>query len=206
MMDLTDRGVKLMNVLLLGADSATLLLRSLYASSDIAHYFTDCPQDVSGYDWLISFGLRSILPPEILSKFDGRTANLHISYLPWNKGADPNFWSWVDDTPKGVTIHRMTKGLDCGPIYAQREIQFGDSETLRTSYHRLTDEIIHLFSAVWPSMRDGLEPTPQNGRGTYHRSADKDDLWLKLPLGYDTPCSEIIRLARADRSILLLRD
>ncbi len=25
--------------------------------------------------------------------------NLHISYLPWNKGAYPNVWSFIDETP-----------------------------------------------------------------------------------------------------------
>lgn len=45
--------------------------------------------------------------------------NLHISYLPWNKGADPNFWSCIDGTPAGVTLHHIDAGVDTGDIIAQ---------------------------------------------------------------------------------------
>ena len=26
--------------------------------------------------------------------------NMHISYLPWNRGFSPNIWSFIDNTPK----------------------------------------------------------------------------------------------------------
>ena len=41
------------------------------------------------YDFLICFGYRYIISKEILSYFHEKAINLHISYLPWNKGADP---------------------------------------------------------------------------------------------------------------------
>ena len=64
--------------------------------------------------------------------------NLHVSYLPWNRGADPNFWSIVEGTPKGITIHKMNYALDKGDIIIQQPIQeFPDTETLETSYNHL---------------------------------------------------------------------
>ncbi len=54
--------------------------------------------------------------------------NLHISFLPWNRGAHPNFWSFYDDTPKGVTIHLIDEGIDTGAIIYQKEITFDRNE------------------------------------------------------------------------------
>ena len=44
----------------------------------------------SKFDFMISFGYRYIVSKKILDYFKGKAINLHISYLPWNKGADPN--------------------------------------------------------------------------------------------------------------------
>ena len=37
---------------------------------------------------------------------------MHISYLPFNRGAHPNYWSFKDNSPKGVTIHFIDNGID----------------------------------------------------------------------------------------------
>jgi len=41
-------------------------------------------------DFIISYGYRHLLPQEVIDEFPGRAINLHISMLPWNRGADPN--------------------------------------------------------------------------------------------------------------------
>ena len=85
------------------------------------------------YDLLISFGYRYIISKEILNYFKEKTINCHISYLPWNKGADPNLWSILENTPKGVTLHQMDCGLDTGKILLQKKIYFDDNDTLISS-------------------------------------------------------------------------
>jgi methionyl-tRNA formyltransferase len=79
--------------------------------------------DNSSYEFLISFGYRHILRKEIVDYFSGRSINLHASLLPWNRGADPNLWSFLENTPKGVTIHEIDYGVDTGKILAHREIR-----------------------------------------------------------------------------------
>jgi methionyl-tRNA formyltransferase len=54
-------------------------------------------------DFIVSYGYRYMLRRPIIGTVPA--INLHISYLPWNRGADSNLWSWIDGTPKGVTIH-----------------------------------------------------------------------------------------------------
>ncbi len=118
--------------------------------------------------------------------------NIHVAVLPWNRGADPNFWSWFDGTPKGASIHYVDAGLDTGPVTACDTAQFGKHETLRTSYGALVECAVRLFSESWPDIRRGsIDAVCRVGAGSYHRSKDKDPWWGNLPLGYDTPVSVV---------------
>jgi len=99
-----------------------------------------------GFNFLISCGYRHIIKKELLDQFPNRAINLHISYLPWNRGTNPNFWSFVEDTPKEVTIHYLDEGIDTGDIIVQKKIEFhSDHETLATSYKKLQAAIQELF-------------------------------------------------------------
>ena len=139
-------------------------------------------------DFIVSYGYRHILKGDVLDRFANRAINLHISYLPWNRGADPNFWSLVEDTPKGVTIHYLDRGIDTGDIIVQKQVTFSENDTLRTSYDRLQDEIQALFREHWPTIRSGgCNRTPQDGRGSYHRPKDKESLSHLMFDGWDTP-------------------
>jgi methionyl-tRNA formyltransferase len=143
---------------------------------------------------LVSYGYRYILKPDILRRFPGRAFNLHISYLPWNRGADPNLWSFLDETPKGVTIHHLDAGVDTGDIVAQRLVVLSDDETLRSSYERLHGEIQELFREIWPVLRSGRAPRQaQAGTGTTHRSRDKQAVLVLLGAGWDTPVRSLRR-------------
>ena len=58
-------------------------------------------------DLIISFGYKKIINQNILNIVKRPIINLHISYLPYNRGKYPNYWSFVNKTPKGVTIHEI---------------------------------------------------------------------------------------------------
>tara|TARA_B100000809_G_C14980440_1_gene474321 strand:+ start:61 stop:654 length:594 start_codon:yes stop_codon:yes gene_type:complete len=144
------------------------------------------------FAFLISYGYRYIIEKKVLKCFDRRALNLHMSYLPWNKGADPNFWSILEDTPKGVTIHIMDERIDAGDILCQKEIFFEDNDTLRTSYEKLERTIETVFIKQWPEIKnDELRRVRQGGRGSYHKSGDKEKYDYLLSNGWDTKISEI---------------
>lgn len=145
-----------------------------------------------GFSVLVSHGYRHILRPPVLDLFPGRAVNLHISLLPWNRGADPNLWSFLEDTPKGVTIHHLDPGVDTGDVIAQREVVMNPGDTLRSSYARLQEEILSLFREQWPAIRAGTAPrTPQATAGTAHRLKDKEPYLDALALGWDTPVADL---------------
>ncbi len=136
-------------------------------------------------DWVISHNYPYIVPEEVICARQGRILNLHSSLLPWNRGASPNLWSILEDTPKGVSIHQMEKGLDTGPILWQKEIYFGSGESLASSYRRLNQELADLLLENWENLLEGLyTPRVQEGRGSYHRKRDLDRLLAGRELDY----------------------
>jgi len=141
-------------------------------------------------DFIISYGYRHIIGKPILDRFKDRAINLHISYLPWNRGADPNLWSFLDGTPKGVTIHFLDEGIDTGEIIAQRYLKYDFEDTLRTFYAKLSECIEDLFKKTWIYIREGK--AKRYKQSTYHNSRDKEKYKYLLMNGWDTKIKDII--------------
>lgn len=143
-----------MNILILGPKNEELA-RIL---KDDGHHVleTELPVEVqflkqNKIDFAVSYGYRHIIKADVLNYLKGQIMNMHISYLPWNKGADPNLWSFLEDTPKGVTIHFVDEGIDTGDIVAQKEVIFDhECQTLETTYAQLQKEMMLLFEKTWP--------------------------------------------------------
>ena len=120
-------------------------------------------------DFIISYGYTHIIKKNVIEAYDGKIINLHISYLPWNKGMYPNIWSIIDDTPKGVTIHMMDDGIDTGDILFQEKVRIDDDDTLSTSYWKLRASIESLFIRKWHLIKAGkLDRVKQVPDGTFH--------------------------------------
>jgi methionyl-tRNA formyltransferase len=150
-----------------------------------------------GQDFIVCYGYRHILGREVVRRYRGRAVNLHISYLPWNRGADPNLWSFVEDSPKGVTLHYIDEGVDTGDIIAQTPVAPVKGDTLRTSYDRLQRQVRLLFEEYWPAIRAGTCPRlKQAGAGSSHRLEDRERLAHLLTDGWDTPVAALERLRR----------
>lgn len=152
------------------------------------------------FDFLISFGYRYIIKKDVLDLFPNRAINLHISYLPYNRGADPNFWSFIDGTPKGVSIHFLDEGVDTGDIIIQKEVTFDslDLETLGSSYQKLQVEIQNLFFQNWDLIKkQKCTRIPQVGSGTMHQVKDKEQLLRLIEKdGWNTKVSILVNYSK----------
>lgn len=131
-----------MKILFLGYVDSSLLRFIKFLKDDGNHVIiTDKKIDMDFVNricpnFIISYGYRFIITEDIITKYDRKAINLHISYLPYNRGADPNLWSFIDNTQKGVSIHYIDKGIDTGDIIVQREIPFAWDDTLNTMYNK----------------------------------------------------------------------
>tara|TARA_B100001540_G_C15690962_1_gene589240 strand:- start:436 stop:1020 length:585 start_codon:yes stop_codon:yes gene_type:complete len=111
-------------------------------------------QIINKYDLCISYGYRRILNYKTLKQLKRPIVNLHISYLPYNKGIYPNLNAFINNTPKGVTIHEIDKGIDTGKIIFQKKINLKISEktTFRDTYKILRNEMEKLFFKHFKSL------------------------------------------------------
>lgn len=132
---------------------------------------------------VISYNYKYIIKEDIIDYMKNRIINLHISLLPWNRGASPNLWSFLEDTPKGVTIHLIDKGLDTGKILLQKRVIFDENkETLKSSYNKLHEEIVKLFQENWEDIKNNkIIPEAQIGKGTKHSIKDFKNIEKLVP-------------------------
>jgi len=174
-----------MNILYLGEAECENITRFLRKFGEVKFFNNqiiqlDC---VKKFDWIISYGYRYILDYKILSNTKNPIINLHISYLPYNRGAHPNYWSFKEKTPSGVSIHYLDEGIDTGPILVQERCYFENSETLKTSYFKLKNSIEEMFYKNFEKIINGeITPIPQTSKGTYHSKNDlpKNISWQTL--------------------------
>lgn len=168
---LSDQNPK---ILFLGYNNKqTKIIDALIRENCVVTHSED-PIDLTGYDFIICFGYRHIISKKTIGTIKSPIINLHISYLPFNKGAHPNFWSFYDNTPPGVTIHLIDEGLDTGPIIYQKKVNFKKSEIRFTeTYKRLINEIESLFiEHIGDILNENWSATPQKGNGSKHYSKD----------------------------------
>jgi methionyl-tRNA formyltransferase len=103
------------------------------------------PQDIntdypdSDHDILVVVAYGQILKQEILDAPRIAPVNLHPSLLPRWRGPSPMKSAILaGDTETGVTIQRMVKKLDAGPILSQMMTPIDERETQTSLEHRLS--------------------------------------------------------------------
>ena len=162
-------------VALLGYPGAQTLLEAETSRRGLDLEVFDQPlKDLGSFERVISFGYRHILKEAVLATAKAPVVNLHISLLPYNRGAHPNFWSWMEGSPSGVTVHEIDAGIDTGPIVAQKRVSIEpEGRSFRDTYTILMEEMASLFAECCSAILDGrYNASPQKGEGTFHRIAD----------------------------------
>jgi len=111
-----------------------------------------------------------IISEDIIGLTQRGFVNTHPGYLPYNRGKHPYFWSLVDGTPFGVTLHYVDKDIDHGAIIAQKEIPFTWADTGESLYNQSREEILRLFYEYFDAIKEGSAPVtqPLNVEGTIH--------------------------------------
>tara|TARA_B100000795_G_scaffold244240_1_gene208662 strand:+ start:49 stop:903 length:855 start_codon:yes stop_codon:yes gene_type:complete len=143
---------------------------------------------------------------DILDLLPFRAINLHISYLPYNRGTDPNFWSFVDNTPCGVSIHYIDEGVDTGDIIVQEKVSFNsEKDTLKDSYSKLQLTIQELFKQNWHDIQAlRCSRQKQVGIGTFHKKSERKLLSHLLQDEWNTKIS-VIEAYNSLRKLFKLR-
>ena len=81
-------------------------------------------------DLLVVAAYGQILKPDVISSATHGAINVHASLLPKYRGASPIAHAILNgETHTGVTIIRITPGLDAGDMLAQEAVDIGPAET-----------------------------------------------------------------------------
>ena len=104
--------------------------------------------------------------------------NLHASMLPTYRGANPIAAAIASgDAASGVSLMKMERGLDSGPVIASKSIAISPDDTTATLTASLADLGANLLIERIGEYLDGsLEPVPQPATGvTFARPMQKSD-------------------------------
>ena len=115
---------------------------------------------------VVAFG--KIIPQSVLDYFSCGVINIHPSLLPKYRGPSPIEQTILDGQEKtGVSIIKLTKEMDSGPIYQQAEIELVGKETKNELAQKLLKLGSNLVEKTLVSITAGnVKSTSQDGTNT----------------------------------------
>lgn len=147
-------------------------------------------------DVLVVAAYGLILPQAALDIPTHGCVNVHASILPRWRGAAPiQAAILAGDTTTGISLMRMTAGLDCGPVFHVAETAIGAEETAGELHDRLAAlgarALVERLDDIVSGRLDAEEQDDANA--TYAPKIDKQDAEIDWRL----PAAEIMRRVRA---------
>jgi len=107
-------------------------------------------------DWLFIIGWSQIAKSEILNAPKNAVIGMHPTLLPQGRGRASIPWAIIKGLKKtGVTAFKLDKGVDTGPIIAQKEIKISKNETATTLYEKVNDSHIVLIETILNNINSG---------------------------------------------------
>ncbi len=139
---------------------------------------------------VVSYG--KLIPDEFLKIPSVDTINLHFSLLPKWRGASPVERALLSGEDEGgISIIRVIKKLDAGPIYFSKKLPFDKyyAYEIRKEFSQIgADELVKVISEL-----KELKPEEQKGETTYAKKIKKEEGEVFWKYSSD----KIVRMVRA---------
>ena len=148
------------------------------------------------FELIVVIAYAQIIPEKILNLPKYGVINVHGSLLPKYRGAACIQWPIINgDKKTGVTIMKMDKGLDTGPVLAQRSIPIKANDTTGSLFDKIADLGAEILI---PTLKDyiagKIKPAPQDdSKANYVGRIKKAD----GQISWNKPAIEIERFVRA---------
>ncbi len=140
-----------------------------------------------------------IIPQSVIDIFPRGIINIHPSLLPAHRGSIPlEATILAGETQTGVSLMRLVREMDAGPIYQQAVLPLSGSETKQDLADKLTALGTSLLINNLPAILDGsLQPSAQSENGvSYDQRLTKDSGRIETS-GWNKPAIQIERMVRA---------
>lgn len=115
-------------------------------------------------DLFIIIAYGQIVSQEILDIPKLFAVNVHASLLPKYRGAAPINWAIINgDKETGITIIKITRRMDAGPIIVQQKVKIDEKESAITLEEKLSRQSAPLLIQCLQSIQDNKYAlTPQD--------------------------------------------
>ena len=117
-------------------------------------------------DLVITIAYGQLIPEPLLDLPKHGWINVHFSTLPKWRGAAPVQWAILNgDKESGISIFKLERGMDTGPIYLMQSIQIESSERSEELLERLSILGSSLTLDSLTLISDGFTPQAQSVQG-----------------------------------------
>lgn len=147
-------------------------------------------------DVLVVMAYGQLLPKPVLELPSIVPLNLHTSLLPRHRGAAPIAAAILaGDDRTGITVMRMTEGLDCGDILLERDCPIGPDDTAGSLHDRLALLAAPALAAALDLLASGAARyTPQDEALATHAPKLRRE---NARMDWNYSCEHLERLVRA---------
>jgi methionyl-tRNA formyltransferase len=144
---------------------------------------------------IITASYGRMIPVEVLHGPRFGWLNVHFSLLPRWRGAAPVQWAILEGDPiTGISIFKLDKGMDTGPVYMQEEVEIGSNDTTDILLERMSVLAGNRIMGVVEGIRKGEKPKAQSTNGiTLAPKISKEMAKIEWKVGADS----ILRKIRA---------
>jgi methionyl-tRNA formyltransferase len=155
--------------------------------------------DEAGLDLLLNAGTPGIVGNALLSSAPLGILNCHPGRLPAYRGACAVEHAVMDDEPVANTVHRMTDGVDEGPILMIEEVPLDGVkgyQDLRCAVYRHSCDLLAMAARALQDGTLGQEDFTAQSAGVWHKPVSDDvleEIELRLEAGRYTPLRELTR-------------
>ncbi len=150
-----------------------------------------------GFDLGILAWWPHIIKDEVLQLGRVGYLNFHPSLLPYNRGKNPNFWTLVEESPFGVSLHWVDRSTDGGDIAFQKDITKTWLDTGESLYRKSKEAIIELFQENFLNILKGEIPRiPQSSNRQAHLAKELDPA-SQIELNQSYRARDLLNLIRA---------
>ncbi|WP_366921591.1 methionyl-tRNA formyltransferase [Metallumcola ferriviriculae] len=144
-------------------------------------------------DVIVVVAYGQLLPEKVLNIPTYGCLNVHASLLPKYRGAAPIHRAIINgEKESGVSIMRMERGMDTGPILAQRKVTITETMTTGELHDSLAEIGAQLLAETLAKIAEVSPVTQQDSEATYADKISKAD----EKLNWNRSAADIVNLVR----------
>jgi len=149
-------------------------------------------------DLIFMLWFPTIVKKQSLKSVNIGFVNLHPSLIPHNRGMHPYYWSIVENTTAGTTIHFIDENIDEGKILFQKKIDVSITDTGESLYKKNIIETINLFKENYQNilLKKYKPKKVDNSKGSFHLAKDIQE-HSKIDLTKKYKAIDLINIIRA---------